>query len=389
MTKLKKVTRIAYRKDPEPGEKGERGAVPRLRKFVTGVEYQCGAAGEKFLDYAYYDGVWYKCLITHTPTGNANPFDDIGHDIYRWEVESSFSFLATECAIVGSDGNGWILSEGEITHTSGKVTLNSDGSANFNDKCVITAEGRITAKDGYFYGSFATPAKGLDNTTNAVTLDFSTGFNYSGIPVGVKTINLPTSTAYDGVECTITNLEYNESKYFNIQCSDGTAFLYSGKYSTARSITKIHLYGCGTAILKAIKVSSTSVRWFLINHSDFAYDYSKSAITNKVVSPNMRCVGAYTINSGSSLSTILCSDGNSLSMTKVADGQWKLTFAKTRLKANYMIVNAENTTAGIVTAINLSTTGFNIVCGAFFELANQWYYYNPNTIKFFIIEYDI
>ena len=81
MTALKKVTRIAYKRDPEPGERGERGAVPRLRKFVTGVEYQCGAGGESFLDYAYYEGVWYKCLITHTPTGDQNPFDDIGHDI--------------------------------------------------------------------------------------------------------------------------------------------------------------------------------------------------------------------------------------------------------------------------------------------------------------------
>ena len=143
------------------------------------------------------------------------------------------------------------------------------------------------------------------------------------------------------------------------------------------------------AILKAVKVSSSGVRWFIINHSDFAYDYSISALSNKIVSPSMRCIGSYTINSGSSLTTTLCSDGNTLTMTKVADGQWKFTFSKTRTQANYMIVVAENTTAGIVNALNLTTTYFNIVCAVFFEMANQWYYYNPSKLKFFILEYDI
>lgn len=256
-------------------------------------------------------------------------------------------------------------------------------------KTVIGEDGRIIAKDGLFYGSFATPAKALDSTTNAVTLDFTTGFNYSGTPPGAKTINLPTGIAYDGVECTITNLQYNASKYFNIKCSDGSAFLYAGKYTTAFSITSIRLFGCGMAILKAVKVSSSGVRWFIINHSDFAYDYSISALSNKIVSPSMRCIGSYTINSGSSLTTTLCSDGNTLTMTKVADGQWKFTFSKTRTQANYMIVVAENTTAGIVNALNLTTTYFNIVCAVFFEMANQWYYYNPSKLKFFILEYDI
>ena len=256
-------------------------------------------------------------------------------------------------------------------------------------KTVVGEDGRLITKDGLFYGSFATPAKTLDSTTNAVTLNFSTGFNYSGTPPGAKTINLPTDIAYDGVECTITNLQYNASQYFNIKCSNGSAFLYAGKYSTNFSITSIRLYGCGMAILKAVKTSSSSVRWFIINHSDFAYDYSITALSNKIVNPGMRCIGCYTIGSGTTLSTNLCADGNTLTMSQVSDGQWKFTFSKTRKSSNYMIVNAENTTAGIVTAINLTTTSFNIVCGAFFELANQWYYYNPAKLKFFILEYDI
>lgn len=133
MTALKKVTRISLKRDPEAGE---RGAMPRMRKFAVGVKYMSGAAGEQFKDYVMYNGAWYGCVVTHTPT-STNPYDDSS----RWEVETSFAFLATECIIIGSDGQGWILSEGRITHSLGKVTLNSDGSANFNDKCKISSEG--------------------------------------------------------------------------------------------------------------------------------------------------------------------------------------------------------------------------------------------------------
>lgn len=156
MTVLKNMTRIGWKKDPEPGEKGERGVTPRLRSFVTGVQYQCGAEGEEFLDYAYYQGVWYRCCQTHTPTGDQNPFDDIGHGYKTWSDESELEFLATKCAIIGDDGQGWILEKGKITHTSGKVTLGADGSANYNNKCTISPDGEIHAQVGIFEGYLRT-----------------------------------------------------------------------------------------------------------------------------------------------------------------------------------------------------------------------------------------
>lgn len=262
MTALKKVTRIAYKRDPEPGERGERGAVPRLRKFVTGVEYQCGAGGESFLDYAYYEGVWYKCLITHTPTGDQNPFDDIGHDIYTWEVESSFSFLATECAIVGSDGNGWILSEGEITHTSGKVTLKSDGSANFNNKCVITADGELTAKTGSFSGYVMANVTRL---SGSVTL--TTEANVVG--GGYLTLTLPTSISFAGRRLLVIDDNfppYTKTTigfYTYVKVANG--YLNGlGEYADTNTpaYSEIEIRG-GAVEFIAIPYSDTSVRWIV------------------------------------------------------------------------------------------------------------------------------
>lgn len=191
MTALKKVTRIAFRKDPEPGERGARGAAVRQRKFVTGVEYQSGAEGEDFIDYVLYDRTWYKCLITHTPTGDQNPFDDIGHGIYTWEVVPNLSSLATECVIVGADGNGWFLTEGKIFHTSGKVILTSDGSANFNNNCIITADGEITAKNGIFAGHIVATLTELSGTK---TLSNEANI-MSG---GYLTLTLPTDMSFAG-----------------------------------------------------------------------------------------------------------------------------------------------------------------------------------------------
>lgn len=263
MTALKKVTRISFRRDSERGERGERGAVPRLRKFVIDVEYQCGADGEDFLDYAYYDGLWYKCLITHTPTGDQNPFDEIGHGYDTWEVESNFSFLATECAIVGSDGNGWVLSEGEITHTSGKVSLKSDGSANFNDKCIITADGEITAKSGTFSGFLVATIK---ERSGSITLSNEENI-LSG---GYLTLTLPTSVSFVGRRVLVIDDNfppYTKTSlgfYTYIKVASGN--LYGlGEYAdtSTPAYQQIEIRG-GAVELLALPFSDTAVRWIVV-----------------------------------------------------------------------------------------------------------------------------
>ena len=233
---LKNITRITWKKDPEQGEPG---ATIRPRKFEIGLEYLSGAPGEKFLDYAYYNGVWYRCRETHTPTGDRNPFYDIGHGYTTWSADSGFDFLSTKCLIVGDDGEGWTLENGQIRHTSGKITLDSNGSANFNNKTLIESDGRITAKDGCFYGSFATPPQELTNSTGAVTLSFSSGFNFTGkLTAGsTKTIYLPTDVKYNGVECTIINYGTPSNGRYLIRTSDSSKLLYTSKYDSIDDVS--------------------------------------------------------------------------------------------------------------------------------------------------------
>ena len=152
MTALKKVTRISLKRDPEPGAPGERGAIARPRKYVAGIQYFSGASGEVFIDYAYYSGVFYRCMSTHIAADSETPFSEVQKDSGLWQVENDMDFLSVRCLIVGDDGSGWILENGQIRHTSGKITLDSEGAANFNNKTIISKDGIITAMEGLFQG---------------------------------------------------------------------------------------------------------------------------------------------------------------------------------------------------------------------------------------------
>lgn len=134
MTKLKSITRIAYKRDPE---KGERGAIPRVTKWQPLRLYYSGADGETFVDFVYFDGLYYRCVTTHTSSTAINPFASVQAGEKRWEVESSFELIATKVAFVGDEGEGWIIDNGEITHTSGLISMSKDGS-------IVTSNGRYT-----------------------------------------------------------------------------------------------------------------------------------------------------------------------------------------------------------------------------------------------------
>jgi hypothetical protein len=264
MTAIRKVTRIALKRDPQQGKPGERGAMPRLRKFVKGVEYLCGAAGEEYLDFALYNGRYYRCLVTHTPTDDENPFDDIGDGYTNWKLETDFSFLATECAIVGTDGNGWILSEGKITHTSGKVTLNSDGSANFNDNCIISADGTITAKKGTFSGYIMAA---LTERSGAVTLDSEANIVSNG---GSLTLTLPVSASFAGRRVLVIDRNFppytRSSTQFYTTIKVASGHLYGlGEYADINTpaYTGIGVQG-GAVELVAIP-SGNAVKWVVIS----------------------------------------------------------------------------------------------------------------------------
>ena len=135
MTKLKNITRISYKRDPE---KGERGAIPRVSTWETGKTYYSGAVGETFVDFVFYDGLYYRCTTTHTSASKTTPYASINTlKDGKWDIESNFEMVATKVAFVGNGGEGWIIDNGEITHTSGLISLSKDGS-------IVTSNGRYT-----------------------------------------------------------------------------------------------------------------------------------------------------------------------------------------------------------------------------------------------------
>ncbi|MBR6631839.1 MAG: hypothetical protein IKK89_07840 [Alistipes sp.] len=135
MTKLKNITRISYKRDPE---KGERGAIPRVSTWQPMKTYFAGAEGETFVDFVYYDGLYYRCTNTHTSTSKTTPYASINTlKDGKWDIESNFELIATKVAFVGDGGEGWVIDNGEITHTSGLISLSKDGS-------IVTSNGRYT-----------------------------------------------------------------------------------------------------------------------------------------------------------------------------------------------------------------------------------------------------
>ena len=91
-----KTGQVIYLKKGDPGQKGDRG--PSLRgpmdweKMATGFQFQCGAAGEDFLDVVIYGGKYYQCIVSHKKTATNYP----GSNYNYWRVSSNLSFVATD-----------------------------------------------------------------------------------------------------------------------------------------------------------------------------------------------------------------------------------------------------------------------------------------------------
>lgn len=91
-----KTGQVIYLKKGDPGQKGDRG--PSLRgpmdweKMATGFQFQCGAAGEDFLDVVIYSGKYYQCIVSHKKTATNYP----GSNYNYWRVSSNLSFVATD-----------------------------------------------------------------------------------------------------------------------------------------------------------------------------------------------------------------------------------------------------------------------------------------------------
>lgn len=154
MTKLKNITRIAYKRDPE---KGERGAIPRIRQWQVRVRYLAGGEGETFIDFVYYEGQYYRCLTTHTSASMTNPYASVSDNNGLWDIENNFDLVATKVAFVGNGGEGWIIDNGEIRHTSGEISLSLDGSIETNSgRYRVDSTGKLICEEAEIKKSMLT-----------------------------------------------------------------------------------------------------------------------------------------------------------------------------------------------------------------------------------------
>lgn len=153
MATIRSITRIRYKETPEAGAQGEtgaRGPITRVRVWAAATAYLCGDDGEDYVDYVYYSQHYYRCLISHTSNSAISPYVTAGS---LWELQSDFEFVASKTVFVGDEDEGWILDGGVLYHTSGTISLASDGSitasgGNFK----VDADGNLTASSATVTG---------------------------------------------------------------------------------------------------------------------------------------------------------------------------------------------------------------------------------------------
>lgn len=224
MTKLKNITRIAYKRDPE---KGERGSIPRVSTWEPNKTYYSGARGETFVDFVYYDGLYYRCTKSHTSTSSVTPYASTNTKDGKWDIESNFEMIATKVAFVGKGGEGWIIDGGEIVHTSKKIRLASDGSITTNEgRFMVDASGRLVCDEVYIKdstlervivkGSMRSPFVPYDGAWNWDDSDTEADLHDNLNMPGGGSFTLSSDFAWgaknNGRVVTIVNYKYNGSE---------------------------------------------------------------------------------------------------------------------------------------------------------------------------------
>ena len=153
MIKAKHITRIAYKQQPEKGDPGAKGAIRRVSEWAGGVQYYAGKAGEEYQDIVYYQGYYYLCTNTHKSNSMADPAKQVAGGSINWALQNDFNFIASKVVMIGEGTNGWIIDNGRIYHSSGKIELSSDGAImTSNGNFIVDADGNLTAVSGTFSG---------------------------------------------------------------------------------------------------------------------------------------------------------------------------------------------------------------------------------------------
>jgi len=372
MTKLKNITRISYKRDPE---KGERGAIPRVSTWETGKTYYSGAVGETFVDFVFYDGLYYRCTTTHTSTSSATPYASINTlKDGKWDIESNFEMVATKVAFVGNGGEGWIIDNGEITHTSGLISLSKDGS-------IVTSNGRYTVdntgkliceeaeiKDStlervIISGSMRSPFVSYDGAWNWDEADTEADLHDNLLMPGGGSFTLaadfPWGAKNNGRIVTIVNYKYNGSETsgklsISAPTNSGMYFFEDGLKKTELQLWR------ECVVLKGYGEGNTFYGWIVLQRLNIGTDKQYGRQLN-VLAQGM-VTGS---NSGASISYKTC-DGSTLSVSGSA-GTYTITIPSSwGLSASDYIVmltgygySADSSTAPIkATLVSRSATSF-------------------------------
>jgi len=280
----------------------------------------------------------------------------------------------------GVTGNG---SQGTSVRIWAGDTFDNRANAPFrvlqNGKVIATnaeIEGKIKATDGVFYGSLATPAQTIPDNSSNLTLSFANGFNFSGKLTNAtsKNIILPNDIQYAGVELSIVNYGGTNDGYYNITDTSVNGFLYSSRKGSYEVANHIHLYGYGILRAKAYSINGT-LRWFVENYMDFSYNAISQSFTNNLPSQYLKCVGIYTLQV-SSLTTVLCSDGNTLSVSHTDTGKWTLTWSQNRSNnKKYMVLSSGGGEATTI-VYDVFLSSFKVKCFA------RWYFGDQTGVTF-------
>ena len=160
-----KTGQVIYLKKGDPGQKGDRG--PSLRgpmdweKMATGFQFQCGAAGEDFLDVVIYGGKYYQCIVSHKKTASNYP----GSNYNYWRVSSNLSFVATDLLLATyaliefMSGNQLLIKKDSGTVTigltgdyGGKAYIWAGGTTPANAAFKVDEDGKVTATNADISG---------------------------------------------------------------------------------------------------------------------------------------------------------------------------------------------------------------------------------------------
>ena len=305
---------------PKDGADGKQGESPAL---VFRGEYDTTGAtnyyGNKYrVDAVKYNGSYYVARI------DAGTFAALPTDTSKWNpFGASFESVATNLLLAeNANVAGFVFKNNKLI----SQTNNSDGTPMLE---LDGVNGKISIRDGLFYGSIAEKPKELENTSN-LALDLSTGFNFAGYTTSNRTITLPTDTKYNGVRCSIINTR-NNGGYFIIKCGNSSAFMYSCNNSTKLNITSIKLYGIGELRLRAVSDSDNVLKWFIENDLNFSYDWANTCLTNGTSSPVPRLIDVFQL-AGNSLTSLFCADNNKPYISSYdKNGQWwTIKFTKSR-----------------------------------------------------------